>query len=61
MKLFNVSVIEDCEPDNILVVANSSDEAEEKVLNMDCWDCLLLCIATEVDIVDGYRIVLEKV
>ena len=44
---------------DILVVANSKEEAEDKVSNMD-WACLMWAIATEVDIVDGYKIVLEK-
>ena len=60
MKLYSVSVMDDCENEDILVVANSKEEAEDKVSNMD-WACLMWAIATEVDIVDGYKIVLEKV
>ena len=59
MKLYSVSVMDDCENEDILVVANSKEEAEDKVSNMD-WACLMYNIATEVDIVDGYKIVLEK-
>ena len=59
MKLYRVDVIEDCECEAILVVANSKEEAEDKVYKMD-WACLMYNIATEVDIVDGYRIVLDK-
>ena len=60
MKLYSVSVMDYCENQDILVVANSKEEAEDKVSNMD-WACLMYNIATEVDIVDGYRIVLEKI
>ena len=45
---------------DILVVANSKEEAEYKVSNMD-WACLMWAIATEVGVVNGYKIVLEKV
>ena len=59
MKLYSVSVMDDCENEDILVVANSKEEAEDKVSNMD-WSCLMCNIATEVDEIDGYKIVLEK-
>ena len=60
MKLYSVSVMDDCENEDILVVANSKEEAEYKVSNMD-WACLMWAIATEVGVVNGYKIVLEKV
>ena len=60
MKLFRVDVIEDCEEETILVVADSEEEAENKVKSMEEWNCLMLCNATEIEEVDGYKIKLEK-
>lgn len=59
LKLFRVDVIEDCEEETILVVADSEEEAEDKVKSME-WNCLMLCNATEIEEVDGYKIKLEK-
>ena len=60
MKLFYVCVIDDTEEYTEIVVANSKEEAEEKVLDMEKWDCLICTNAFEIDIVDGYKINLEK-
>ena len=60
MKLYSVDVTEDCENYNILVVANSKEEAEDKVYKMG-WDCPMCNIATEVDMLDGYKIILKKI
>lgn len=59
IKLFSVAIMEDCEYEDILVVANNKEEAEKKVSNMD-WSCLMFCLATEVKEVDGYKIKLKK-
>jgi hypothetical protein len=59
MKLFRVEVMDDCEEETIITVAESTDQAEEKVKNMD-WSCLMSCIAYEISEVDGYKIILEK-
>lgn len=60
MKLFEVSVMDDCEEEFILVVAENELDAVERVGNMD-WSCLMSCVAREISEVDGYKIVLEKV
>lgn len=61
MKLFYVVVIDDTETYVEIVTANTKEEAEKKVSNMDCWDCFMFCIATEINIVMGYKINLEKI
>ena len=60
MKLFCVHVMDDTEEYTELVVANSKEEAEEKVSNMEQWSCLMWANAFEIDTVDGYKINLEK-
>lgn len=59
MKLFRVEVMNDCEEETIIIVAESRDEAEDKVKIMD-WSCLMFCTAYEISEVDGYKINLEK-
>lgn len=59
MKLFKVDVIDNCENESILVVADSKENAELKVRSMD-WNCLMVCCATEVKEIDGYKIKLER-
>lgn len=59
MKLFNVLVMDDCEEETIVTVAENQEQAEEKVANMN-WSCLMSCMAYEIDEVDGYKIILEK-
>lgn len=61
MYLYEVTVFDDSDQYNIYVVANSEKEAEDKVYNMDCWSCIITIIAKKIDIVDGYRVKLEKV
>lgn len=60
MKLFYVCVMDDTEEYIEIVVANSKEEAEEKVSEMEQWDCLMWAIAHEIDVVEGYKINLEK-
>lgn len=60
-KLYRVSIIDDTEEYFEVVVANTKHEAEEKAINMDCWGCLIYVEAEEIDIVNGYRIKLEKI
>ena len=43
-----------------MVVANNEQEAEKKVNAMDSEEPMF-CLATEIDIVDGYRIKLERI
>ena len=59
MKLYRVDVMDDCEEDVIITVANSKEEVQQKVTEMD-WACFMFCIATEINEVDGYKIVLDK-
>lgn len=59
MKLFQVNVMDDCERETILVVAESKEQAEKDVKTMN-WSCLMYCVATEIFEVDGYKINLEK-
>ena len=61
MKLFYVVVIDDTETYVEIVTANTKEEAEKKVESMDCWDCLVYCVATEIDTVMGYKVNLEKI
>lgn len=60
MKLFYVVVVDDTETYVEIVVANTKEEAEKKVENMDCWDCFWFCNATEISSVDGYKVNLER-
>ena len=60
MKLFYVIVLDDTETYVEIVTANTKEEAENKVSNMDCWDCFMFANAKEISIVDGYKIKLEK-
>lgn len=60
MKLFLVTVIDDTEVYEEVVVAKTKEEAEERVSNMDCWNCFMFANAKEISIVDGYKIKLEK-
>lgn len=60
MKLHYVTVMDDTEEYIEFVVAKTKEEAEEKVLNMDCWSCLMSVNATEIDTVDNYKIILRK-
>lgn len=61
MKLFLVSVMDDTEMYEEVVVARTDEEAEERVANMGCWDCFMFASAKEISVVDGYKIKLEKV
>lgn len=61
MYLYEVTVFDDSDQCNIYVAANNEKEAEDKVYNMNCWSCLITIIAKKIDIVDGYRVKLEKV
>lgn len=61
MKLFYVSVMDDTKDFIEIVVANSKEEAEEKVAKMEQWDCLMWANAYEIDVVDGYKVNLEKI
>ncbi len=60
MKLFYVIVLDDTETYVEIVTAKTKEEAEERVSNMDCWDCFMFASAKEISIVDGYKIKLEK-
>lgn len=60
MKLFLVTVIDDTEVYEEVVVAKTKEEAEKRVSNMDCWDCFMFANATEISSVDGYKIKLER-
>lgn len=60
MKLYEVTVFDDSEEYTQLVVAKSEKEAEDKIYNMDCWSCIITVIVKEIDLVDGYRVKLEK-
>lgn len=61
MKLFYVVVMDDTEEYVEVVVANSKEEAEDKVSKMDCWSCPMFTKATEIDTVGGYKINLQKI
>lgn len=58
MKLFRAEVLEDCEFETVLVVANSEDEANTKVRDMD-WSCLMSVLITEINEIDGHKIIVE--
>lgn len=60
MKLFLVAVMDDTEIYEEVVVAKTKEKAEERVSNMDCWDCFMFANAKEISSVDGYKIKLEK-
>lgn len=61
MYLYEVTVFDDSDQCNIYVAAKNEKEAEDKVYNMNCWSCLITIITKKIDIVDGYKIKLEKV
>ena len=61
MYLYEVTIFDDSDQCNIYVAANNEKEAEDKVYTMNCWSCLITIIAKKIDIVDGYRVKLEKV
>ena len=64
MKLFKVDTIYETinsiEEYMDLIIANSKEEAEEKVTE-NCTDNILSCVAYEILEVEGYKIILEKV
>ena len=55
MKLYKCDVMEDCEFETVMVVAENEDEAREKAGNMD-WSCPMSIFVFEIDIVDGHKI-----
>lgn len=61
MKLYCVYVMDDTEEYFEVVVAESAEEAEKKVSEMDQWDCFMFANAYEVNEVDGYKVILEKI
>lgn len=60
MKLFYVIVMDDTEQYIEIVVASSKEKAEEKVLNMEHWDCVMWIKACEIDVVEDYKINIKK-
>lgn len=60
MKLYKVDVMEDCEIETVLVVAENNEEAIKKAYSMD-WSCPMNAWAWEISEVDGYTISLHKV
>jgi response regulator of citrate/malate metabolism len=60
MKLFRADVTEDCEEISVILVAKNIKSAKKIVRNMD-WSCFMGVDIYELDQVDGYRILLEKV
>lgn len=61
MKLYYVVVMDDTDEYIEVVAANSKEEAEERVSNMEQWDCLMWANAYEINEVDGFRVKLEKI
>lgn len=61
MKLYCVYVLDDTEEYIEVVVANSAEEAEQRVSEMDQWDYFISAEAHEISEVDGYKINLEKI
>lgn len=61
MKLYYVVVMDDTEECIEVVVASSKEEAEERISNIEQWDCLMWAHAYEIDIVDGFKVKLEKI
>lgn len=61
MKLYCVYVLDDTEEYIEVVVANSAEEAEQRVSEMDQWDCFISAEAYAISEVDGYKINLEKI
>ena len=59
MKLYSVDVMNDCEIENFLVVAQSKEEALEKVDNME-WSCYMNSWVCEINEIDGYKVVFKK-
>ncbi len=61
MKLFVVKVLDDTEVFFEVVIASSAEEAERRVLEQEYWSCPMYALATEIDKIDGFKIVLEEV
>lgn len=61
MKLFVVEVLDDTELFFRAVIASSAEEAERRVLKQEYWSCPMYASATEIDKIDGFKIVLEEV
>ena len=60
MKLYRANVVEDCEDDTVILVAKNKESAEKIVREMD-WSCLMSVDVFELDQMDGYKILLEKI
>jgi len=58
MKLYRCDIMDDCEDETILVIANNKDEAMTKVSSMD-WSCLISIYIYEINEIDGYKIIVE--
>lgn len=59
MKLFKIDVMDDCEMETVLAVAENKEEAIEKASKMD-WPCFMTARAYEVNEIDGYKVVFKK-
>lgn len=60
MNLYKVRILTEIGSDVIILVANSKEEAEQRLID-GSFDPLVACIATKIDIVNGFKISLEKI
>ena len=60
MKLFEVSIMDDCESCSEIRVGNSAEEVEQKIWNEDNYSCLMFVSARELTEIDGYKVVFKK-
>lgn len=60
MNLYKVHIITELSSDVIILVASSKEEAEQSAISENP-DSSISCIATKIDIVNGFKISLEKI
>lgn len=58
LKLYQCDVMEDCEVQTILVVAENEKDAENQILKMD-WSCFMNVYIFEIHDINGHKILVE--
>ena len=58
LKLYQCDVMEDCEMETVLVVAENEKDAENQILEMD-WACLMNVYIFEIHDINGHKILVE--
>lgn len=60
MKLFSISIMDDCETCSEIRIGNSAEEVENAIHEEDNYSCLMWVMASEIKEIDGYKVTFKK-